>query len=362
VTASRKGARRVALAIGLAAAALAAGPTSGAMAQSDFVGVVAEDVFAGDTAYRAQALAAQRQLGIGVIRQTFHWNQIEVSPGVYDWGAYDAYMRQLAQNNMKVLPILFSPPAFYSKTGSRRGTYPPKSNGTIAGFGAAIAARYGPNGSFWAQNPDVPKVPVTAYQVWNEPNLPVYWPTGPKAKEYARMLKAVSSGVKKVDPAAEIVTAGMPQSVLSKQTLLEYLEDLYKAKGKTGFDTLAVNPYARNGKELVKRLRDVRKLMNRYRDRRAKIWVTEIGWATEGPSSPFRKGTAGQAQLTSAAVRSMQAQRSRLGLRGFVLYSWKDSPPYPGGKDFWGLHTGLLDANGAPKPVVQNLLSVIPKV
>jgi hypothetical protein len=348
--------------MGLAVVALAAAPAGSAVAQSDFVGVVAEDVFAGDTTYREQQLAAQRQLGIGVIRQTFHWNQIEHSPGVYDWGAYDAYVRQLAQNDMKVLPILFSPPAFYSKRGGRRGTYPPKSNGTMAGFGAAIAARYGPNGSFWAENPNVPKLPVTSYQVWNEPNLPVYWPTGPKAKEYARMLKAVSSGVKKVDPAAEIVTAGLPQSASSKQSLLEYVEDLYKGKGKSGFDTLAINPYARSSKEFVKRLRDVRKLMNRYRDRRAKIWVTEIGWATQGPASPFRKGPAGQAQLTSAAIKTMQAQRTRLRLRGFVMYSWRDAPPYPGGKDFWGLHTGLLDINGATKPVVQSLLTVIPKV
>jgi hypothetical protein len=42
--------------------------------------------------------------------------------------------------------------------------------------------------------------------------------------------------------------------------------------------------------------------------------------------------------------------RSKLKLRGVVYYSWRDSLPYAGRTDFWGLHTGLLDLAGRPKP------------
>jgi len=33
-----------------------------------------------------------------------------------------------------------------------------------------------------------------------------------------------------------------------------------------------------------------------------------------------------------------------------VYFGLRDSPVYPGGHDFWGLHTGLLRISGARKP------------
>jgi hypothetical protein len=47
----------------------------------------------------------------------------------------------------------------------------------------------------------------------------------------------------------------------------------------------------------------------------------------------------------------MRKLRRKLRLRGVVYYSWRDAHPYPPlYKDMWGLHTGLLDVNGNPKP------------
>ena len=54
--------------------------------------------------------------------------------------------------------------------------------------------------------------------------------------------------------------------------------------------------------------------------------------------------------MADASTRESPAQRERLGIRGLVYYNWKDSTPYAGGPDFFGLHTGLLDINGAEKP------------
>jgi hypothetical protein len=33
-----------------------------------------------------------------------------------------------------------------------------------------------------------------------------------------------------------------------------------------------------------------------------------------------------------------------------VYFGLRDTPVYAGGKDFWGLHTGLLSLSDAPKP------------
>ena len=48
---------------------------------------------------------------------------------------------------------------------------------------------------------------------------------------------------------------------------------------------------------------------------------------------------------------SRRAERRSLRLRGFIFFKWKDSEAPPGmGGDPWPLHTGLLDADGFPKP------------
>src|SRR4051794_39511583 len=78
-------------AITLAACAPALAAAPGPVPRSWF-GVTTEDVFAGDDAYRDATLTQQRGVGIGLIRQTFHWDQIEPSRDVYDFSAYDGYV------------------------------------------------------------------------------------------------------------------------------------------------------------------------------------------------------------------------------------------------------------------------------
>jgi len=51
-----------------------------------------------------------------------------------------------------------------------------------------------------------------------------------------------------------------------------------------------------------------------------------------------------------------QATPHPLRLRYF---NWKDAPPYGDRADFWGLHTGLYEMNGAPKPARQAYLSTV---
>ena len=66
-----------------AAPAAARPATTTATVPGDFVGMTTEDVFVGDSAYRSQNLSSQRNMGVGIIRQTFDWSQIELSPGQY---------------------------------------------------------------------------------------------------------------------------------------------------------------------------------------------------------------------------------------------------------------------------------------
>jgi len=333
--------------------ALTLAPSAGAARMSrDFVGITAEDVFAGNAAYRAQNLQAQSALGIGTLRQTFDWAQIERSPGRYDLSYHDAYVLAAASHGITILPILFHTPAFYAGRSSGTAACPPASNASLAAYAQALVRRYGPGGTLWAQHPEVAPVPIRAWQIWNEPNLRVYWCNRPNARQYTAMLKSVGTAIKQVDRRAQIVTAGLPDSKLRGTIpLRRFVDQLYAAKAARYFDSLAINSYARDEKELGRLLKSIRRQMNSHRDRRGQIWITEIGWGDRGPKHRYIVGAKGQAKRIARSLALVARMRAKLRIRGVVYFCWKDSPPYaPSFKDMWGLHTGLLDIDGRPKP------------
>src|SRR3954470_2905042 len=166
---------------------LAAAPTHAQAPQSPFVGIVSEDAFNGKPAYRARSVERLAALGVGTVRQTLDWSLVEPEHLHYRWGRYDAWVKVNAQHGIRVLPIVFNPPQWASKRpmqGAKRGTYPPRNVTVFAAFARRAAARYGPNGSFWTEHTDLPYLPVRTWQIWNEPNLPVYWQPKPSAKQY----------------------------------------------------------------------------------------------------------------------------------------------------------------------------------
>jgi hypothetical protein len=308
-------------------------------------------------------LGLQARAGAGVVRVTFDWAGIETRPGVYDFSRYDVWMRSVASHRMRVLPILFNTPSFRGRQ-SRRGTYPPRDFDAYARFAAAVVGRYGPNGSFFQDNPDVPKVPIRSWQIWNEPNLRVYWLPRPNARAYVRMLRAAYEAIKGVDRRAEVVTAGIPATLLSGAIRFEtFIRGMYKAKGARYFDTLAPNAYGRTAQDVIQSMGGLRNLMNRNGDRRGKIWVTEVGWGTGGPRSRFNIGERRQAVEIPKLLRGLYRARGRLRLRGVVYFGWQDLRPYaPKFKDMWGLHTGLFKLNGRPKPAYRTFRRVAPNL
>jgi polysaccharide biosynthesis protein PslG len=321
-----------------------------AVASAPFFGIVAEDVLAGDAAYRRRTLARQHAAGVRLIRQTFHWDRIERAPGRYDFSEYDEYMAAVSRAGMDVLPILFTPPRFRAAGGPDRGTYPPDDPGDMGTFAARLVRRYGPEGEFWAANPDVPKHAIRAWQVWNEPNLPVYWPSGPDPEEYVRLLTAVSREIKRMDPGASVVSAGLSES-RQGIAFADFVRGMFDAGAGDALDVFALHAFAHDAIGSVGAAETTQKLISELGWNKP-IWITEIGWASGGPASPFTTGPAGQAERIRAALAELFRRRNELGLHGVIYYSWRDAPVYEGGGDFFGLHTGLLDIDGDPKPAL----------
>ena len=323
-----------------------------------FLGLVAEDAFGRPGAYRRDNLARVRAAGAAVVRQTFDWARIESAPGRYDLKFYDGYVGELAKRHLRLLPILFDPPPFRSSAPAnpRHGTYPPRRPADMGDFAAVLVRRYGPGGSFWREHPALPRLPVRSWQVWNEPNLRVYWPSGPDARQYVALLRATARAIRRVDPGAEIVTAGLPDSSLGVP-LRDYVAAMYAAGGADAFDVLAVNLFGRDARGVIQGIRTVRRVAA-TNDDDPSVWVTELGWATGGPPSDFLVSEARQAQLLEQTLLALARRREELRIRGVVYFNWRDSMPYAGGKDFFGLHTGLLRLDGQAKPALSSYKKV----
>jgi hypothetical protein len=317
-----------------------------------FAGVYADDVFVGGPRYRDCELNDQVRAGVTTIRAQFLWNHVERerNPGVFDWRFYDAYVGALARHGIRFLPLVLTPPKHRSTAPPghpREPFFKPKSNAELAGFVAAGVRRYGPRGEFWTSHPDVPYLPVRMWQVWNEPNIPIFWPTGPSAREYVQMLAEVARAVRAVDPNAEIVSAGIPDSRLGIP-MLRYVRQMMRAGARRHMNTLALNPYSRNTKGVTAQLVAARRLLDRMGGRRIALRVTEAGWASGGPRHAFNRGPVGQARRLRVMFRELYKRRRALKLRGVIWFNWRDTPPYRA--DFWGLHTGLKLLDGTPKP------------
>jgi hypothetical protein len=323
-----------------------------ASAQGGFVGMSSQDVLAGSPSYRADNLSRQRSAGVEVLRQNFDWAAIERSPGHFELAFYDQYVADSARAGMQILPVLFNAPRFYARGG--RYLRLPRNPRAMGRFAAVLVNRYGPNGSFWRSNPGVPRQPIHSWQVWNEPNLVFYNSPRPSASRYAKLLRTVSRYIRKADRGAEVVTAGIPPSKLRTAISLgRFIRGMYRAHARGSFNTIAVNAYAIDSRDLSRTIRGVRRLMRRYRDRRSKIWITELGWGTGGPKHRFNVGFAQQGARITSTFNWIAQNRARYNLRGVVYFQWRDQKPYPPGyKDLWGLHTGLLNVDGVAKPAL----------
>jgi polysaccharide biosynthesis protein PslG len=333
-----------------------------------FVGVVSDETFAALGSGTPSYLGSISSAHVGLLRQKFDWDFLthNAQDGGINWVFLDRFMTGTAQQGITVMPVLFNPPASITTApvvNPLRGNYPPQDLGAIGDFGAKLAARYGTNGSFWAENPQLPKHPITAWQIWNEPNIPVYWQPGPNPARYVQMLRLASQKIKAVEPNAEIVTAGIPDThIRGSIPLLKYLRAMYRAGAAGAFDTLAVNGYAPTGKDVVKLITHIRRVMNKYGGSGEALRVTEFGWADWGPEvkkGRFTVGARKQAAYTSYAIKGLWKARYKLDLRGIVYYAWRDESVYAGGKDFWGLHTGLLTLNGQPKPALTSFQKTV---
>lgn len=269
--------------------------------------------------------------GVESVRTVFSWAVAQ--PGgrgtPIGFEVTDPVVRRAALRNVSLVPVVIYSPV-WARAYRGRFTSPPKRRSDYATYLAALVERYGPDGSFWADNPDLPERPLREWQIWNEPHLSDYWnapENGPYgyARNYPLMLRSSYKTVKRLDPGAKVVLAGITQRAW------EEIAILYQHGIRNYFDVAALQIFPQTVKRAVKATALFRDSMRRRRDGRKPIYLTEITWPaskgrTEGIRYQRQETPQGMATKLSQMYRAMALRRRALGVRKVFWYTW--SSPY----------------------------------
>jgi hypothetical protein len=353
--------RRMILCV-IAVALVFAVPTSAAgshHAPRDFWGVVPilEDLSEADFARMGAG-------NVGTMRQLVMWPAIEPSPGEYDWRYTDYLVANAAAQGVEVLPFVYGTPRWVPGVNCSGLDeqlclrVPPVSGAPQAAwtnFLRKIVGRYGTQGTFWTDTSDEyepPYRPITRWQIWNEPSSQTYYQPKPKARGYAKLVKASHNAIVETDPAAQIVLAGVftaPEGG-ARYRIVPYMTDFFDVRGiGKFFDIAAIHPYARTANGLRKQIANLRRVMRRARVAKKPLWVTELGWSSDPPGpGPLLVGPEQQRDRLAEAFGMLAAKRQTWNLAGVFWYSWRD-PGYGYANCTFCAGAGLLGADGTPK-------------
>lgn len=265
--------------------------------------------------------------GVEAVRTSFSWMSAQAKAGQpFDFSGTDADVRRAASHGLTLLPVVqYAPP--WARAYPSRPTSPPRREADYAAFLTALVGRYGPSGSFWAENPTVPKLPLREWQIWNEPHLRTYWDAPARSRwgsprGYVRLLKAAHRALKAADPGAKLVLAGLTQKAW------EELAALYR-KGhiRPYFEVATIQTFPQTAERALRVVRLFRRAMNRAGDRRKPIYVTEITWpASKGKTKGIRfqrqETPAGMAKKLTRAYSLLARNSGRLRIGRVYWYTW----------------------------------------
>lgn len=286
--------------------------------------------------------------GVDSVRIPIEWGAVQPARGVApDWSNVDTMVTRAANAGVEVLPFLSGAPAwavpavFVPGSGktAKAPSHLPVSGAAASAWSSFVTqavARYGPNGSFWAEHPAVPPRPIRTWQIWNEENFK-YFVAKPNPAEYGKLVKLSYTAIKSTDPGAKAILGGMfalPKGCRSKAKpkraycAKDFLDLMYLTNPgiKAKFDGVALHPYSYFYPELRPRIEEFRAVLKENFDSGKGLWITELGWSSQHPTRAnlFAKGLNGQAAQLKGAFSLLESRQAKWKLRQVFWFSVDD--------------------------------------
>ena len=270
--------------------------------------------------------ARMARSGVESKRAVFEWMRAQPSKGMpFNHAKTDRIVRHAVAHGVDVLPVVILAPR-WAREYKHVTHSPPASFADYTRYLRALIQRYGPDGSFWLENPLLPKRPIRQWQIWNEPHLQYQWsiPTGTDyAPGYGKLLRGSYKAIKAADPGATVVLAG-----ISNESW-KYLDHLYsKGRIKGAFDVAALHPYTSKPDGIITLTKRFRIVMRRRGDAKLPLYITELGLpASKGrikSNNKLQTDDAGMASYLWRAYKLLvKNQRSSLAnVQRVYWYTW----------------------------------------
>jgi polysaccharide biosynthesis protein PslG len=325
-------------------------PTATASARSGFFGITQ------GIRLDRQDLQTMAATGIGEDRIQLIWGLVQPNRVSLNWAPTDTLIGGLASHGIRAVPFVWGSAQWVASSPAHPPLDSAPDEKAWQDFLQAAVARYGRGGSFWATvyrqryGEDAKPLPIQSWQIWNEPNLKKYFAPRPSVEQYARLLQISHDAIKKRDPQARIVLAGMPG--YGDVNAWDFLDSLYSAPGTAGdFDAVALHPYARDLDQLRLGIEKVRAVMKEHADHGTPLWLTEIGWGSAPPDSfGLNKGLSGQERLLSGSFKLIQRHRKAWNVQRVFWFDWRDPANPEAVRCSFCASAGLLRSDRTRKP------------
>jgi len=248
------------------------------------------------------------------------WSQIETAPGVYKWDNLEGALANAASKGMKdIMLVLGTTPAWNAKT-KGPNDYPqadaasaPKDLNAWDNYVTQVVTRY--------------KGRITSYEIWNEANLKTFWNGTPE--EMADLTKRAYDIIKKIDPAATVVSASPSTRLTSSFTKFypAYLQAL--ADKGWPIDVLAIHTYPTASGDPVERGAYIKAAQDYIKAANAPasiaLWDTELNYGLAGPGPDKPKVDITGAKAAGWVVRTY-IDDLRYGVGRSYWYIWTQKP------------------------------------
>ena len=308
--------------------------------------------------------------GVDFVRANVDWPRIEPQPPrrgrhTYDLGGLDRWVRALADHGLRWQAVVMGmpTPAWAADPGAAKvcgSRAAPARAADVAALARALAERYGRGGSLWKRNPGLPYLPVTEYELWNEPNLGSFWCPVPNPTAYAKVAEASAEAIRALDSRATLVLGGL---AAFDQTTIDGPGEAIVASGRFLERTLAAAPslrrkldvigahaYANRPDGVFDRLAYQRRAVRQAGLGEKPLSFNESGWYTSGELGPVEPvpedvRAAYVGEVTEAVARS------NCGLASFAPHTWITLETDPASIEDW---YGIADPeSGEPYPTAQ---------
>ncbi len=172
-----------------------------------------------------QELDMVKSAGFTIARTDLKWGIVERTRGQYDWTSADNLVNRLTSRGIRPYLILDYNNFAYGASQELAGITTQDQINGYTNFAKAAAARYKGKGIIW--------------EIWNEPNLDVFWRPVPNSTQYMNLVKSAVPAMKAADPNAIIVAP----AVAYIANTLQFLDEC-GAQGLFGLvDAVSVHPY-----------------------------------------------------------------------------------------------------------------------